>query len=89
MRIANEVTWTVDFGSWQGVTAQFAPWMTASGNGGIAGAQCGTTDGYSHPDYPVNEPAGATPTETPSGTPIDPRVAGQTYNGKCQATTGT
>jgi hypothetical protein len=90
MRIVNEVAWTVHFGSWQGVASSFAPWYTSSGTvGGVAGADCGTTDGYSHPDYPVSATLGAQPTATPSGAPVDPYVAGQTRAGGCQETTGT
>jgi len=90
MRIVNEVAFTLDFGSWQGVASSFAPWYTSTGTvGGVAGADCGSTDGYSHPDYPDNTVPGAQPSVTPSGTPVDPYVAGQSRVGDCQETTGT
>jgi hypothetical protein len=89
MRIVNEVAWTVAFADWQGASSSFAPWVTDTGVGGVAGADCGTTDGYSHPDYPSSAVPGATPSVTPSGTPIDPYVAGQSRTAGCQASTGT
>ena len=56
---------------------------------GCAGVASVTTDGYSHPDYPVSATAGAQPTVTPSGAPVDPYTAGQPRAGGCQETTGT
>jgi hypothetical protein len=89
MRIVNEVVWTVEFGNWQGVASSFAPWVVTTGAGGVAGADCDSTDGYSHPDYPDAAVPGATPSVTASGTPVNPYVAGQPRNAGCQATTGT
>jgi hypothetical protein len=90
MRVVNEVAWTVHFGRWQGVASSFAPWYTTSATvGGVAGTNCGETDGYSHPDYPVTATPGAQPTVTASGAPVDPYVAGQTRTADCQETTGT
>jgi len=90
MRIVNEVAWTVAFGNWKGVSSTFAPWVTSDGTtGGVAGADCGSTDGYSHPDYPASTAAGAQPSVSPSGTPVDPYVAGESREGTCQETTGT
>src|ERR1700722_6726242 len=90
MRIVNEVAWTVAFGNWKGVSSTFAPWVTSDGTtGGVAGADCGSTDGYSHPDYPASTAPGAQPSVSPSGTPVDPYVAGQSREGTCQETTGT
>jgi hypothetical protein len=89
MRVVNEVAWTVHFGSWQGVASSFAPWFTSSTTvGGAAGTNCGETDGYSHPAWPVTT-SGPQPTVTPSGTPVDPYKAGQTRTADCQSTTGT
>lgn len=34
MRIVNEVVWTVEFASGQGVASSFAPWVVAAGAGG-------------------------------------------------------
>jgi hypothetical protein len=90
MRIVNEVAWTMEFGYWKGVDSTFAPWMTDTGTiGGVAGANCGSTDGYSHPDYPASATPGPQPSDTPSGTPVDPYVAGRSTDGNCQETTGT
>ena len=89
MRIVNEVDWTVAFGNW-GVSSSFAPWLAGSGaSSGVAGADCGTSDGYSHPDYSVSTVPGAQPSASASGTPVDPYVAGQGKTGTCEATTGT
>jgi hypothetical protein len=87
-RIVNEVAWTVAFANWQGAASSFAPWInSASGEGRVSGIVCGTGDGFWHPDYPVT--VSASPSVSPSGTPVNPYVAGQSYQGPCQATTGT
>jgi hypothetical protein len=88
MRIVNEVGWTLSFGAWAGAATTFEPSISTSGIGGVAGALCGTTDGYEHPDYPDNPSSGARPSDSPSGTPVDPYVMGQSRTG-CQAATGT
>jgi hypothetical protein len=89
-RIVNEVAWTVAFADWQGAASTFAPWVNnVIGEGGVAGAYCGTKDGYSHPDYPSPASPGATPSVSPSGPEVDPYVAGQSHHQGCQATTGT
>ena len=90
MRVVNEVVWTVAFANWQGSGSSFAPWVNStSSRGGVSGADCGATDGYSHPDYPVNTVPSTQSSASPSGSPINPYVAGQTMNGTCQQTTGT
>lgn len=92
MRVVNEVVWTMTFADWQGSASSFAPWVNAtSGNvGGVSGVDCGTTDGYSHPDYPTNSGPSAQPSVSASGTPENPYVAGQQRSVPgCQATTGT
>jgi hypothetical protein len=90
MRVVDEVEWTVAFGNWQGVSSSFAPWLAGSGaSSGVAGAECGTSDGYSHPEYSVSTVPGAQPSASASGAPLDPYVAGQGKTGSCQATTGT
>jgi hypothetical protein len=88
MRIVNEVGWTLSFGAWAGAATTFEPSISTSGIGGVAGALCGTTDGYEYPDYPDNPSSEARPSGSPSGTPVDPYVMGQSRTG-CQATTGT
>jgi hypothetical protein len=89
MRIVDEVVWTVGFADWQGAASSFTPWVITTGDGGVAGADCGTTDGYSHPDYTSGAVPGATPSVSPSGKPVDPYVSGQPRTGTCEASTGT
>lgn len=57
MRIVTQESWTVSFGDWTGGATSFEPWVDETG-GGVAGAQCGTTDGYEHPDYPTTSRPG-------------------------------
>lgn len=87
MRVVAEASWTVAFGDWAGGATSFEPWLDHSG-GGVAGAKCGTRDGYEHPDYPDSRDAGA---PSPSGSPVDPYALGQSADSssQCQATTGT
>jgi hypothetical protein len=86
MRIVAQNSWTVMFGNWQGAATPFEPWVDFD-NFSVAGAQCGTTDGYVHPDYPHTSGSGAQP--TPSGTPVDPYALGGSAGPGCEATTGT
>ncbi len=90
MRVVTQASWTVSFAYWEGSTTSFEPWVDETG-GGVAGAKCGTTDGYEHPDYPNSPKTGAQP--APSGTPIDPYAMGQEQSegtaSTCRATTGT
>jgi hypothetical protein len=88
MRIVAEMQWTVSFGDWPGGTTSFGPWISGWGDN-VSGVQCGTSDGYRHPDYPDVSGAVAQPSDSPSGTPIDPYVLGNTGSTACQATTGT
>jgi hypothetical protein len=88
MRVVDQTTWNVSFGNWHGAAASFEPWVTSSG-GGAAGTECGSTDGYSHPDYPAGAVDGPRPTVTPSGPPIDPYVLGRGPAGICVPATGT
>jgi hypothetical protein len=85
MRVVDEDQGEVDFADWTGVTSTFAPWMDWGGS--VSGADCGTTDGYQHPAYPVS--AAAQPTASPTGTPVDPYVMGKALSGLCHAITGT
>jgi len=89
MRLIDEEVWDVEFAQWQGAATAFEPFITFSANGGKAGASCGTTDGYVHPDWPT-ESALPNPSDSGSGAPLNPYVAGQnrTVPG-CQANTGT
>jgi hypothetical protein len=91
MRIVYEAAWTVYFGNWQGSASSFTPWVSTPGGnkGGVAGADCGTADGYAHPDYPRNSTASPQPSVSPSGAPQNPYIAGQSRVQGCQASTGT
>jgi len=88
MRIVAQASWTVSFGDWAGGATSFEPWVDDNG-GSVAGTECGTTDGYEHPDYPDSPDAGGQP--SPSGSPVDPYALGQSggSSSECQATTGT
>ena len=78
------------FGNWQGVNSTFAPWLADSGaDSMLSGVDCGTTDGYAHPDYTGSTVPGAQPSDTPSGTPVNPYVAGKGKTGNCEVSTGT
>lgn len=90
MRIVDEVVWTLTFGDWKGATSSFEPVLGIPGNrGGVAGALCGSTDGYQHPDYP-NQIGAAQPTVSPSGKPVNPYAMGQSRAAAgCETTTGT
>ena len=90
MRIVNEVVWTVSFSNWQGAASTFAPWIDAvSGVGRVSGIVCGTGDGFWHPAYPVAASVSASASASPTGSPVNPYVSGQSYQGPCQALTGT
>jgi hypothetical protein len=49
-RIVDHEYGTIDFAHWDGRAGALQPWDNATI--GRAGAQCGTGDGYIHPDYP-------------------------------------
>jgi hypothetical protein len=85
MRVVDEDQWLVQFAAWNGAATTFAPWVDAGGS--VSGAECGTTDGYQHPDYPAL--VTAQPSASPSGTAIDPYIMGQSDSGLCRQTTGT
>lgn len=90
MRVVSEAVWTVAFGSWQGASSAFAPWVeTTATGGGVSGAECGTSDGYVYPDYPAPVTGDPSASVSPTGTPIDPYKLGQHFSGACQNSTGT
>jgi hypothetical protein len=88
LRLRDRAAWRPGVVAWAGAATTFEPSISTSGIGGVAGALCGTTDGYEYPDYPDNPSSEARPSGSPSGTPVDPYVMGQSRTG-CQATTGT
>jgi hypothetical protein len=87
MRVVVQASGYVAFADWAGAATSFEPWVEYTGS--VAGVVCGTTDGYVHPDYPNNSPAGTGPTASPSGTAIDPYAMGNTGTSGCHPTTGT
>jgi hypothetical protein len=84
MRIVAHQVNDVQFGTWDDPGGPLEPWWLASG-GGVAGAMCGTKDGYQHPQFPGG-PKGSV---TPTGAPVDPYDQNAPTPKGCQATTGT
>lgn len=66
MRVLDHQYGSFDFAQWDDPGGPLEPWdQTIIGN---AGLQCGTTDGYVHPDYPSER----TPAPSQSGPAINP-----------------
>jgi hypothetical protein len=86
MRLLDHQYGSVDFAPWDDPGGALEPWdQTVIGN---AGGQCGTTDGYIHPDYPDERTAN--PSE--SGSAINPYSTATSVPGggaRCGRTTGT
>jgi hypothetical protein len=88
MRVVGRLHGYVEFFNWANPGGTLQPWVR--NDPGMAGGKCGTTDGYTHPDFPGNRPAPGQPSEQPTGTPIDPySMANPEGPGNCQAITGT
>jgi hypothetical protein len=85
MRIVGQVSGYFEFNDWQDPGGPLQPWdVTAAPS--EAGARCGTTDGYIHPDYPNGPPLKVQPT----GPAINPySMNNQPLTGLCNNTTGT
>jgi hypothetical protein len=85
MRIVGQVSGYLEFNNWQDPGGPIQPWdVTAYPS--EAGARCGMTDGYDHPDYP----GGPRLKVQPTGAPIDPySMNNPPATGVCQKTTGT
>ena len=85
MRIVGQVSGYVEFNDWQDPGGPIQPW-DISAFPAEAGARCGMTDGYNHPDYPDGPPSKVQPT----GTPVNPySMSNPRETGVCQRTTGT
>jgi hypothetical protein len=86
MRVLDHQYGSFDFAQWDDPGGPLEPWdQTVIGN---AGLQCGTTDGYMHPDYPSER----TPAPTESGPAINPYSSSTTTPGGgavCGRTSGT
>jgi hypothetical protein len=85
MRVVGQVTGYIEFNDWQDPGGPLQPW-DVSAFPAEAGARCGTTDGFNHPDYPGGPPEKV----QPSGTPINPySMSNPATKGACGSTTGT
>ena len=85
MRVIPQAKWTVTFGDWAR-----SPWVSIVGSG-IAGAKCGTDDGYVHPNYPASAKPAPTFSASQAGKQANSYVVGARTVGttSCQATAGT
>jgi hypothetical protein len=84
IRVVGEVWGSVEFGDWAQASAPFQPWVLFTN--GAAGAQCGTNDGYVHPDYPNSPPRQVQPT----GPPVNAySLATAPAPGTCQSAAST
>ena len=87
MRVVGQVSGYIEFGHWQGqdLGGPLQPWdVTAFPAEG--GTRCGTTDGYSHPDYP----GGPLDKVKPTGALINPySMAIPVTTGACRRTGAT
>jgi hypothetical protein len=83
MRIVVELNGPIEFGDWSEANSPFEPWVTL--RTWIAGARCGTRDGYIHPDYPE----GPADSVAPSGPAVDPYALNGRVPDGCESTTGT
>lgn len=86
MRLLDHQYGSFDFAQWDDPGGPLEPWdQTIIGN---AGTQCGTTDGYIHPDYPSER----TPAPTQSGPAVNPYSTATAVPGGgavCGRTSGT
>jgi hypothetical protein len=86
MRVVDQEYGYVDFATWDDPGGPLEPWTQITGS--TSGVQCGTTDGYIHPDYPNGPPSRV----QPSGSPVNPYSTAPPDNSgtyKCRNTTGT
>lgn len=84
MRIVEQVTNYVEFGTWQGAGGSFMPWVETQSS--PAGGRCDSADGYIHPDYAGGPPV----TVHPTGVPVDPySLKDKPATDGCYLSTGT
>lgn len=83
MRIVARAVIEADFAQWDDPGGPPEPWWRPQA--AVAGALCGTTDGYVHPDFPDGTPQRV----RPSGVPVNPYDQSRRLPKNCQATTGT
>jgi hypothetical protein len=84
LRVVGHEFATVQFAQWYDPGGILQPWIYNFGDS-YADAQCGTTDGFVHPAFPLVGPGKV----KPSGPPINPYDLAQPAPKGCQATTGT
>ena len=83
VRIVAHAEGPVMFATWDDPGGPLEPWWDVGT--GKAGAQCGTTDGYVHPQYPETSPGKVKPT----GSPVNPYDQKAALPKGCRNTTGT
>jgi hypothetical protein len=75
---------TVQFAQWYDPGGSLQPWIVGFGDS-YANVQCGTTDGFVHPAFPLLGPGKV----RPSGSPVNPYNLAQRQSKGCQLITGT
>jgi hypothetical protein len=75
---------TVQFAQWYDPGGSLQPWIYGFGDS-YADAQCGTTDGFVHPAFPLLGPGKV----RPSGPPMNPYNLAQRLSKGCHSITGT
>jgi hypothetical protein len=85
MRIDAHQYGTFDFAQWSDPGGPLQPWDDTIIS--QAGGMCGTTDGFLHPDYPIERVPGASP--VPSGPVVNPYSFATNVPRGCTQSTGT
>ena len=83
MRIVVQNEGRVDFATWDDPGGSLEPFWDMAG--AVSGAQCDTTDGYVHPQFPQSAPGKVKPT----GAPVNPYNQNAPLTRGCRNTTGT
>ncbi len=86
-RIVQQHYGDVDFAQWDDPGGPLEPWIFDNGIG-TAGAQCGTRDGYIHPDYPLGPSSGPPASGAPEN-PYSTAIPSTGPANSCRAVTGT
>jgi hypothetical protein len=85
MRLVTHQHGDIDFEPWPYLGDPLQPWDSTAIS--VAGALCGTTDGYLHPQYPNKSAPGANP--APSGPAVNPYSFATPDGAGCTKSTGT
>jgi hypothetical protein len=85
MRLVTHQHGNIEFTPWPDLGDPLQPWDDTAIS--QAGAQCGTADGYVHPQYPNEGPSGANP--APSGPAANPYSFASSVVPGCTQSTGT